>query len=166
MASFEPRWLTIARGDLGTRETPGPASNSKIMAWARKLGSRLGITYADDSVPWCGLFVGRVMLEAGFTPPQIAVRASSWDAWGVPVSKVYLGAVARFQRPGGGHVAIIVGQDADHLQVIGGNQSDAVTITWIAKSRCVAMRWPEGNVKPTILAPMVKRSGTVSRNEA
>ena len=28
--------------------------------------------------------------------------------------------------------------------MLGGNQSDAVTRTWIAKSRCIAARWPHG----------------------
>ncbi|WP_366758338.1 TIGR02594 family protein [uncultured Sphingomonas sp.] len=162
-------WLDIARKYLGTTEAPGPRNNPTIMTWAKRLGSKiLGIVYNADSTPWCALFLAHVMAEAGFKPPLIAVRASSWDAWGVRVTKPFLGAIARFQRPGGGHVALIVGVDATGTlyRVLGGNQSDAVSETWIEAARCVAIRWPSGAPAPTILAPVVKRVGSVSKDEA
>lgn len=164
-----PAWLEIARKYLGTAEVPGPRNNPTIMAWAKRLGSKiLGVVYNADSVPWCGLFLAQVMSEAGFKPPLIAVRASSWDAWGVRVTKAFYGAVARFERPGGGHVCLIVGVDATGTlyRVIGGNQGDAVSETWIEAARCVAIRWPAGAPAPTILAPVIKRAGTISKNEA
>lgn len=165
----EPNWLTISRKYVGVKETPGVKNNPTIMGWASRLGSRvLGIVYNADSVPWCGLFCAHVMTEAGFKPPVIAVRASSWDNFGIKVSKPFLGAVARFQRPGGGHVAIITGIDPTGTlyRVLGGNQSDSVNETWIEASRCVSLRWPAGTPAPTLLAPVVKRSGSVSKDEA
>jgi len=50
--------------------------------------------------------------------------------------------------------------------MIGENQDDRLSETWIAKDRAVALRWPAGALKPTILAPMVSRTGEVSTNEA
>ena len=47
-----------------------------------------------------------------------------------------------FERGSGGHVAFAVGQDDAHFYVLGGNQSDAVTIARIAKSRLFGARWP------------------------
>ena len=84
----EPRWLINARKYIGLAETPGPRNNATIMAWAKKLGSKiLGIVYTDDSAtPWCGLFVAECLAEAGLTPPPIAVRASAYDKWGVAVA--------------------------------------------------------------------------------
>jgi hypothetical protein len=35
-----------------------------------------------------------------------------------------------------------MGQDDTHFYVLGGNQSDAVTIARIAKSRILGARWP------------------------
>lgn len=113
--------------------------------------------------------MAQVMAEAGFKPPPIAVRASSWDSFGIAASKPYLGAIVQFQRPGGGHIGLITGQSNDGklLRVLGGNQSDMVNETWIEGSRAVAYRWPAGVAAPTMLAPVMdSRGAKVSANEA
>ena len=92
-------WVDVARSYIGTREIKGPKHNQTIMGWIKRLGSKvLGIAVSDDETPWCGTFMAQVMVEAGFIPPKVAVRASSWDGFGVAVAKPYLGAVVRFQR--------------------------------------------------------------------
>lgn len=164
----DPIWLAYARTLTGTREIVGPKHSPVIMGWIKKLGAKvLGVTVADDETPWCGTFVAHVMKQAGFSPPKIAVRASAWDAFGVPVSKMWLGAVVRFQRSGGGHVGFLTGVSADGklLRVLGGNQSNSVNETWIERSRLVAMRWPDG-LKTITPAPVLTAAGKVSKNEA
>ena len=71
-----------------------------------------------------------------------------------------------FKRPGGGHVGFLVGQDATRYRVLGGNQSDAVTETWIEKARCVAIRWPAGVALPKPGLPTIRAAGATSSNEA
>lgn len=140
-------WLNVAKSLVGTREVPGPKSNPTILAWAKRLGSKvLGIAYLDDSVAWCGLFAAHCVSSSGLIPATIAVRASAWASWGsdLKVDRLAPGAVLVFARPGGGHVGFYVGEDAATYSVLGGNQSDAVSITRIEKSRCVARRWPLG----------------------
>lgn len=157
-------WLAVARALIGTRETPGPANNPKIMAWVPKLRAFLGIAFSGDSVPWCGLFVAHCVNAVGIAPVAIAVRASAWSAWGVRVTPC-VGAVLVFERTGGGHVGFYVAEDAKAFHVLGGNQGDAVNITRIAKDRMVACRWPPGwpiNSKPNVVAA----SGVLSQNEA
>lgn len=166
---LEPNWLTLARTYIGTREIVGPKHSSTIMGWIKGMGAKvLGIAVADDETPWCGTFMAWIMKQSGHQPPKVAVRASAWDAFGVPTSKAYLGAVVRFQRPGGGHVALLTGvsKDGRLMRVLGGNQGNAVTETWIEKGRCVAIRWPASVAAPTILAPVLAASGAVSKNEA
>ncbi len=51
-----------------------------------------------------------------------------------------LGAV--LERGTGGHVGFALGQDVANFYVLGGNQSDAVTIARVAKSRLLGSRWP------------------------
>lgn len=76
------------------------------MGWVRALGPKiLGIDVRDDETPWCGTFAAHVIAHAGYTPPRIAVRASAWDRFGEPLTKPYLGAIVRFERPGGGKVS-------------------------------------------------------------
>lgn len=165
----EPAWLAAARAKLGTREVPGPANSPTIMGWAKKVGAKfLGMVYNADSVPWCGLFVAACMQEAGINPPMIAVRAKSWAAWGRPLKQTELapGAVLVFERLGGGHVGFYDGETATAYRVLGGNQSDAVTRTWIAKDRCVARRWPAGWALTGKPVEMAANGQPLSRNEA
>lgn len=166
----EPAWLSAARAKLGTREAAGPANSPTIMGWAKRLGTKvLGMIYNADSVPWCGLFVATCMAEAGIAPPPVPVRASAWATWGQSLrfERIAPGAVLVFKRPGGGHVGFYVGEDATSFHVLGGNQGDCVSITRIAKDRCVAWRWPDG--QPVSAGPiyMTARVGVpLSRNEA
>jgi hypothetical protein len=52
------------------------------------------------------------------------------------------GAVLVFASATGGHVGFAMGQDDTHFYVLGGNQSDVVTIARIVKSRLLGARWP------------------------
>ena len=67
--------------------------------------------------------------------------ARNWLLFGQTVQPI-IGAVLIFERGSGGHVSFAVGQDDTHFYVLGGNQSDAVTIARIAKSRLLGARWP------------------------
>lgn len=166
----EPAWLVAARAKLGTREAAGSANSATIMSWAKRLGTKvLGIAYNADSVPWCGVFVAACLQEAGIAPAPIAVRAKSWASWGANLAAAVLspGAVLVFEREGGGHVGFYVGEDSTHYHVLGGNQGDAVNVMRLAKSRCIARRWPRG--VPVLGRPvrMTAAAGIpVSTNEA
>lgn len=173
---IDPNWVSIARRYVGLREVPGPNSNSTIMGWAKKLGIKiLGAAYGSDAVPWCGLAMAYVMNEAGFIPPRIALRASSWDTWGQALGAPRFGCVVRFQRPGGGHVGLIVGEGHPSVRgvpthcfrVLGGNQSDMVSETWIEAARAVAYRWPPGVPLPAAIPlPRLTATGAPSTDEA
>lgn len=157
-----PAALLEALKLLGVVETPGQASNPIIMAWAKALG--LKNTYSDDSVPWCGLFVAYVVSVAGMTPVENPLWARNWAKFGTAVDKPGLGDILVFVRDGGGHVGFYVGEDDDYYHVLGGNQSDKVCITRIAKERCIARRRPPagGQGRPVRMTA----SGPVSKNEA
>ncbi len=171
MGSTFPAWLLAARTLLGTREAAGAANNLTILGWAKLLGIKvLGIVYNADSVPWCGLFVAHCLRVAGvdLTDMKVGVRAKAWATWGAPIAADRLapGAILVFDREGGGHVAFYVGEDATHYHVMGGNQGDMVSVMRLAKSRCIARRWPRG--WPVIGGPVrLSAAGApVSQNEA
>lgn len=161
-------WFEVAKSLIGTREIVGPKHNLTILGWAKRLGAKLlGITVTDDETPWCGTFAAHCISEAGLTPAPIAVRASSWATWGsnLRADRLAPGAVLVFARAGGGHVGFYVGEDATTYHVLGGNQGNAVSITRIEKTRCVARRWPTGVAVEG--APVwIKGGGSVSKNEA
>lgn len=164
--SSEPVWLKTAQASIGVKEYPGAANNPLIMRMATKAAKFLGIKYDGDHVPWCGLFASYCMVENGFIPPSIAIRASEWAKWGVALSKPAPGAVLVFTREGGGHVGFYISEDAQYFHVLGGNQGDAVSIIKIARDRCTAIRWPKEIPLPTKGPILKKFDGKVSTNEA
>jgi uncharacterized protein (TIGR02594 family) len=161
----EPAWLAEARSLMGTREVAGSANNPEIMRWARNLDQ----WYTGDDVPWCGLFVAHCMSVGAPDEPQDFNRlgARAWLEYGVE-SEAFTGAIAVFwrthrTRSWNGHVAILTGQSDTAYRVIGGNQSDNVTETWISKDRLLGFRAPEGwngSAAPSA------RTGALSANEA
>lgn len=159
----EPKWLSVARPLIGTKEIPGPQHNS----WIAKGWARLGAGwFNDDETPWCGFFVAHCLDAAGQPYPGKGefARAKAWLNWG-KASQPVLGAVVVFGREGGGHVGFLVGESAASFYVLGGNQANAVSIMPLAKSRAIGFRWPAG--LPAGTSPLPSMSGgTVSRNEA
>lgn len=159
----EPRWLAVGRPLIGTREIPGPKHAGFIaQGWVR-LGAPW---FNDDETPWCGLFVAHCLDAAGLPIPSkgMFARARSWLDWGNAHPPV-LGAVAVFGRAGGGHVGFVVGQSRDNLYILGGNQSNMVSIAPIARSRLLGCRWPASEPASAIAAPPMS-GGTISTNEA
>ena len=156
-------WMNIAKSLIGTNETPGNKNNPTIIQWAKDLG--IINEYNADSIPWCGLFVARVMSESGHDVIDSPLWALSWKNYGEKLSKPLYGSILVFKRTGGGHVGFCVGYDDDYYHVLGGNQSDSVSITRIEKARCVAIRWPN-NVPHGPEAPHQTLNVSVSTNEA
>lgn len=169
---LDPVWIIEARRYLGVTEVAGPRSNPTILGWAKRLGAKaLGMSYTDDDTPWCGLFVG-AMLSATLPKeplPAILVRAAEWMKAGVPIAIPTYGAIAVFTRAGGGHVGFVVGRSADGklLRILGGNQSNRVSETWISADRLTGFRYPVTDNNPRRAAPILNAAGAlVSRNEA
>lgn len=161
-----PRLLTVALSLYGTAEKPGPGNNPSIIAWAKATG--LYKVYKADSIAWCGLFMAYAALQAGWTPPVNPLGARNWQEFGTKAKEPMLGDVLVFTRKGGGHVGIYVGEDSSAYHVLGGNQSDMVTIKRVAKNRLLqARRCPwniaqPGNVRVVTLGA----TGSLSQNEA
>lgn len=129
-------------------------------------------------------------------PPRLYLAALEWASFGTPVPKgaAAFGDVLVFKRPnrdfsrfglksagsrehpassGGGHVGLYVGQDspnknsASAFHVLGGNQSDRVSITRLSRNRLVAVRRPAYRAQPANVRPIpLAASGSLSVNEA
>ncbi len=158
-----PRWLSIARSEIGVGEIPGPRHSSRILGWLASLHA----WWREDETPWCGVFIAHCMQEAGIPYPKYYMRAKAWATWGVPmpVNALAPGTVLVFERPGGGHVSFYAGEDALNYYVLGGNQHNAVNISKIAKNRMIAARWPVG--EPVVGGPVqMTGTGAASGNEA
>lgn len=159
-------WFDTAKSLIGTKETPGSGNNTKIIDWAKNIGGFIGNFYKADEIPWCGLFVAHCFIKNGIAVSQNSLSALSWANWGIPIAKGVPGAVMVFVRPGGGHVGFYVSEDKDAYHILGGNQSDSVSITRIQKSRLKGIRWPKGQPAPTQGPVYATFTGALSTNEA
>lgn len=138
----QPRWLACAWDELGQREIDGSADNPRILAYFRAVGQD-GILH--DEVPWCAAFVGACLERAGNASTR-SLMARSYEGWGASLDEGRLGAVVVMSRGGDpslGHVGFLLGEDDDHVFLLGGNQGDAVTVAAFPKARIVGVRWPQ-----------------------
>lgn len=160
----EPKWMETARTLIGVKEIAGPQHSKPIMSWLAKLRA----WWTDDETPWCGVFVAHVMQANNLPFPKNWMRAKAWSDYGSRLlpERIAPGAILVFERKGGGHVGFYVGEDDLCYHVLGGNQSNMVTISRILKDRCIAVRWPKG--QPVIGKPVaLKLDGTpMTTNEA
>lgn len=163
----EPIWLSVARAFVGVSEIPGPSSNKAILQWAVDLKAP---GFSNDDTAWCAVFMNRLFMACQHPVAGKGydlLRAKSFLTWGQPLAAPALGAVLVFYRPEGAHVGLYVGERADAYYVLGGNQSNAVTFTWIAKARLAGARWPYGVPLPAPWPVMLADTGApVSLNEA
>lgn len=165
-ASVRPAWLVAADHYLGTHEKPGKGSNPIILGWKKWLRGWWAGYFTDDDIAWCALFVNACLGEAGLRGTG-GLQAEAFATWGQPMAGPALGAIAVFNRPGGHHVAFYIGESGDLLRIRGGNQSDAVTDTWIRADRLIGFRWPDGLALPAVAPVHLTNDGTpASTDEA
>ena len=164
-----PKMLVDSLKHYGILEHAGKGSNVNITKWAKEVG--VSGWYTDDDIPWCGLFVGIVAKNSGYSfSSSKLLAAREWINWGSAVTKgkEMLWDVLVFVRPGGGHVGFYVGENDKAFLVYGGNQSNAVGFAWISKDRLLGARRPiykvaqPDNVRKVILT----ETGNLSSNEA
>jgi len=144
VTGVNPPWYDIALEDLGIAEIPGSKSNPDIMrAWQYVPGYKP----TDDSVDaWCSAKANEWMGRAGHVGTGKA-NARSWLTWGRKLDIPRLGAVVVFWRgsPSGwqGHVALYVGPGKDgKIMVLGGNQSNKVSVAEYPANQVLGYRWP------------------------
>lgn len=143
----QPSWLAAAWAELGVTETQGNADNPRVLAYYGEAGhGEIG----HDEVPWCAAFAG-AMLKRGGVAGTGSLMARSYLGWGETVSEPRPGAIAVLERgsdPAAGHVGFYVGETAGQIILLGGNQSDAVSVAAFDAKRLIAYRWPSLPGKP------------------
>jgi N-acetylmuramoyl-L-alanine amidase len=127
-ADGEPPWMAIARGELekGVRAF-AVGSNPDIEKYHEAAGGR-----ASDDVAWCSSFVNWCIREShlhGIEPTQNKM-ARSWLNWGEAIDALVPGCVVVLRRGDHpqGHVAFFERWEDGKMMLLGGNQSNAVSI--------------------------------------
>jgi uncharacterized protein (TIGR02594 family) len=97
----------------------------------------------NDETPWCSALVNWVLKQAGVEHRTNLAWARSWLTWGVTTDDPIPGTIVVFSRgQNSGHVGFFLEEDDDRIKVLGGNQGDAVTISWFSKGNLLGYREP------------------------
>jgi uncharacterized protein (TIGR02594 family) len=161
-----PPWYQELLRRKGLHET---RARSALVAWLRSDGRTLG---DPAKLPWCGDAIETcIALTLPTEPlPSNPYLARNWLKFGVPLVRPALGAVIVFWRGSkvgtSGHVGLYAGEDAAAYHVLGGNQSNAVTIARLDKARVLGFRWPAKFPLPSGGPVHLNKAGALSTNEA
>jgi uncharacterized protein (TIGR02594 family) len=138
-AGGEPVWIQWARKQIGQKEVPGPGDNPVIAAWYHL--TTLDPSMWHDITAWCAVFVNAAFMLNNIKTIRSA-RAVDWLGFGIKVEIPQKGDVVVFDWGGGSHHVAFFLRDLGNgrIECIGGNQSDAVTITSFPESAVMGYR--------------------------
>lgn len=155
-------WVEAARKSIGLKEIPGKEHASEIV----RMLITLKAWWRDDETPWCGVFIAHCMKEALLPYPSKYYRALEWNSYGIKLDRPAYGCIVVFSRTGGGHVGIVVGKDEKgRLMVLGGNQSNQVSIAPFDRARATGFRYPDNQTVLNYDLPVIKTDMKSSTNE-
>lgn len=123
-----PAHMIVARAELGVSEILGHRHNTRIIEYhaATPLAAK------EDEVAWCSAFVCWCMERVGRSHTRSAA-ARSWLSYGARILPEHAryGDVVVFARGKSswqGHVAFFVFAEPGRIHVLGGNQSNRVSV--------------------------------------
>lgn len=149
MKKIETSAYEVAQRFVGIKEVDGTTSNPQILAMLK-----LDDTWPDDdSVPWCSAFANYIAWLLRL-PRSKSLRARSWLLVGevIDLKNAEPGFdVAIFKRGSGsqpgpdvidapGHVGFYAGTEGAKILVLGGNQSNSVSISRYSKTNLLGVR--------------------------
>lgn len=151
MKKIEISAFDLAMRFVGTKEIPGVVSNPLILAMLKLDDS----WPTGEEVPWCSAFVNFVAHLLRL-PRSKSLAARSWLTVGTPIALsvaepgfdvVVLRRGSGPAQPGPedtkapGHVGFFAGRtDMDNVMVLGGNQSDGVTVAPFPITKVLGVR--------------------------
>lgn len=141
-------YMQIARDLVGTKELKGSADNPRVMEMYRTVGHDW---VEHDETAWCAAFVGFCLEKADCRSTR-KLNARSYLTWGEKVAGVEQAregdvvVFTRGPRSTEGPVAFFLKAVGAQVEVLGGNQSDAVAVARYPKSRIIGIRRPPAAV--------------------
>jgi len=125
----------------GEREIVGNLSNQRILQLQQKYTPWIE---NDGDIAWCAMFMSHCCQAIGYQLPKPILAARQFLDIGVAIEKPVLGDLVIFWRgsPHGwkGHVGIYIREQDGIIWTLGGNQTDAVTISAYQSSRLLGYR--------------------------
>ncbi len=139
----EPKWMSVARNEIGVKEYSGSADNPDVVKYLKSVDILSMSAQRNDETAWCSAFVNWCMEEVGIKGTEKA-NARSWLEWGEKLEVPEVGCVTVLWRgePKGwqGHVGFFVKETPSYVYLLGGNQSNQVKIQKYPKNRVLDYR--------------------------
>lgn len=140
----------LAQRYTGIQELPGGKNHPLIQWWLALCGFGMD---SEDEIAWCSAFVNGIAWELRL-PRSKSAAARSWLNVGTPVTldqaepgfDVVVIQRGTAPQPGPevinatGHVGFFAGLEGDLISILGGNQSDSVSVARFSKSRLLGVR--------------------------
>lgn len=159
-------WYDLALKKKGLHEG---RDNAELRRFLKEDGKTLG---DPAKLPWCGDFVETCIAVTLPSEPLPAnpYLARNWQRFGIECSP-QLGAIVVFWRTHktkstDGHVGFLAGVGPGVIYVLGGNQSNAITIAKLDDDRLLGCYWPKTSPMPSRLILPTMHGGVLSTNEA
>lgn len=133
-----PPWMAEMHRKMGLHEN---WDNAVLSAWLR-IGRYLG---NPSDLPWCGDAVESCIAKTlpRETLPSNPFFAQAWKGFGIDATGPIVGSIGVIRwNASSGHVGFVAGVDGDRVNLLGGNQSNAINISSFPRSKFIAFRWP------------------------
>jgi uncharacterized protein (TIGR02594 family) len=132
-------WLQVAHGEIGQREMPGRDNNSRVMEYISAVRSPQGVQ--DDDVDWASAFVEWTLNQTDIRGPR-TMRPRDWLNWGRIVDPPQRGCIIVLDLGRLSHVGFYLDDVGASYKVLGGNQSDQVSISLYHRDSGLGCRMP------------------------
>lgn len=137
-AETMPPWMAEMHRRMGLHEVRDKAKLIDFL----KIGKFLG---DPSSLPWCGDMVESCIAKTlpSELLPSNPFFAQNWSKFGRDTGSPIVGAVGVIKwSASSGHVGFVAGVDGTKVVLLGGNQSNAITLASFPRSKFIAFRWP------------------------
>jgi len=133
-------WMVLALKELGVAEMFGPVHNKKIIEYHQATTLKAN----DDETSWCASFANWVLENSGYESTKSAAARSFLNN-GKIINHPEYGAIVILKRgtkSWQGHVGFVHSWDDKRVYVLGGNQSNKVSIVPFSRSAVLGYRKP------------------------
>lgn len=140
------KWYALAEAELGQAEIPGKDHNPRILEYLDVAGFP---DVKNDDDAWCAVFANWALITAGHPGTQSRM-ARSFLGYGKTLAKPEKGCVVVLKRgndPKLGHVGFFSHKQDKRVYLLGGNQSNKVSIASFPEVDVLAYRMPHDTAK-------------------
>lgn len=135
-----PPWMAELHRRMGLHEVRNKSSLIEFLRIGKFLGD-------PAKLPWCGDATESAIVKTlpNEVVPNNPFWAQGWKDFGIDAKGPKVGSVGVIRwNASSGHVGFVANYDKarNRVLLLGGNQSNAITLSWFGYGNFIAFRWP------------------------